>query len=561
MQGSPILFILNMAAAAALLIWAVRLVRTGFERAFGGQLRLWLRRSTANRLAAAATGAGAAVLMQSSTAVIVLMAGFLSAGAIGSLAGLVIVLGADLGSAIVALILNSRIAVLTPLLMLTGVMIFLQSSARRVRQVGRILIGLALVFLSLDLIRQASQPLTQSEGAGAVMLYLAGDPMTAFVVAALFAWLVHSSVAAVLLFVTLAAQGLVPLEAALAMVLGANMGGSLIAFFLTLKSPTVVRRVVWTNLALRGGGAALVLLALVQFDLPTELLGREPGQQALHLHLLFNALLLLAFLPLAQTLMRIADRMIPDPASSDPEGVPRSALDPAVQNQPRRAFGCALRELVEMGNQIEVMLRDAMPLFEKYDEAVALRLRNDMHGIAAMSLRIRVYLSGVRSPDPEEDTGTRSFDLSGIAVNLEAGADMVARKMVELAARKDVASVSFSLEGWRELCDFHDVILRNVQQGISVMMSEDLGLARELVAQKEHVRDLEQSLQHKHLKRLRQGLAETYETSAIHLDLLRALKAVNTSFAMIAYPILEDKGELMQSRLSNPLASSGLGRL
>ncbi len=551
MQGGPIAFVLNMAAAAALLIWAVRLVRTGFERAFGGQLRLWLRRSTANRLAAAATGAGAAVLMQSSTAVAILMAGFLSAGAIGSLSGMAIVLGADLGSAIVALILNSPIAALTPLLMLTGVMIFLQSSARRVRQIGRILIGLALIFLSLDLIRQASQPLMQSEGAGTVMLYLAADPVTAFVVAALFAWLVHSSVAAILLFVTLAAQGLMPVEAALAMVLGANLGGSLIAFFLTLRSSAVVRRVVWTNLALRGGGAALALFALVRLDPPIELLGAGPGQQALHLHLAYNVLLLVVCLPLAHVLMRFAERIIPDPVGSDAAGARRTALDPAVQNQPRRAFGCARRELVDMGNRIEVMLREAMPLFEKYDDAVAQRLRAEMEDIAAMSLSIRVYLSGVRSQDPEEDTGTRSFDLSGIAVNLEAGADAVARKMVELAARKDAANVNFSPEGWRELSDFHDVVLRNIQHGISVLMSEDLGLARELVEQKEKVRDLEQNLQRKHLKRLRQGLAETYETSAIHLELLSALKALNTSFAMIAYPLLADTGELMHSRLSS----------
>lgn len=551
MLGGPIVFILNMAAAAALLIWAVRLVRTGFERAFGGKLRLWLRRSTASRVAAAATGAGAAILMQSSTAVAILMAGFLSAGAIGSLSGLAIMLGADLGSAIVALILNSRIAALTPLLLLSGVMIFLQSSARRVRQIGRILIGLALIFLSLDLIREASQPLTQSAGASTVMLYLAGDPVTAFVVAALFAWLVHSSVAAILLFVTLAAQGLMPAEAAFAMVLGANLGGSLIAFFLTLRSSAVVRRVVWTNLALRGGGAALVLLALAWLDPPTDLLGAGPGQQALHLHLLYNAVLLLVCLPVMKTLMRAADRVIPDPAVADIAGARRTALDPTVQNQPRRAFACALRELVEMGNRIEVMLRDAMPLFETYDDAAAQKLRAEMQDIAAMSLSIRVYLSGVRSHDPEEDTGTRSFDLSGIAVNLEAGAEMVARKMVALAARKDAANVNFSPEGWRELSDFHDMVLRNVQQGISVLMSEDLGLARELVEQKEKVRDLEQSLQRKHLKRLRQGLAETYETSEIHLDLLRALKALNTSFAMIAYPLLADAGELKQSRLAS----------
>jgi phosphate:Na+ symporter len=196
------------------------------------------------------------------------------------------------------------------------------------------------------------------------------------------------------------------------------------------------------------------------------------------------------------------------------------------------------------------MLRDAMKLFETYDEAIAQRLQSEMRSVAAMSLSIRVYLSNVRSQDPDEDTGTRAFDLSGIAVNLEAGADLIARKLVELSGQKHHANLNFSPEGWRELSEFHDIVLRNVQHGISVLMSGDIGLARELVEQKENVRDLEQTLQRKHLKRLRQGLAEAYETSAIHLEILRALKTLNTSFAMIAYPLLENKGELLESRLS-----------
>lgn len=551
MESTPIVFIINMAAAAALLIWAVRLVRTGFERALGGRLRLWLRRSTSNRFAAATSGAAAAVLMQSSTAVVVLMAGFVSSGAIASVAGLAIVLGADLGSAIVALMLSSRLAVLTPLLLLLGVMIFLRSSGRRIRQVGRILIGLSLIFLSLDLIREASQPLTNSAGAEAVMLYLAGDALSAFLIAALFAWLVHSSVAAVLLFATLAAQGLLPVEAAFAMVLGANLGGSMIALLLTLKADAAVRRVVWCNLLMRGGGAAVMLILLTTYDLPVDVLGAGTGQQALHLHLLFNLILLLLCLPLVGPLMRFAGMLVPQTPDALADGAWRTALDPTVQDKPKRAFGCAQRELVEMGHRIEIMLRETIGLFDRYDDSVAHRQRDELHRIVRMSLDIRTYLSRVRSHDPNEDTGKRAFDLAGIAVNLEAGADVVGRKMVELAELKNKEDVNFSSAGWRELSDFHDVVLRNVQHGISVLMSEDFGLARELVEQKERVRELEQSLQRKHLKRLRQGLTETFETSSIHIDLLRALKILNSTFAMIAYPLLEDKGELLESRLAS----------
>jgi phosphate:Na+ symporter len=550
MENSPILIILNLAAAAALLIWAVRLVRTGFERAFGGHLRQWLRHSTKNRLVAASTGAVAAILLQSSTAVALLLAGFMSAGTIGTASGLAIILGADLGSAIVVQILTSRIAVLTPLLMLVGVMFFLRSSRRSLRQIGRILIGLALIFLSLDLIREASAPLSASETAKSAMSYLSGDALTAFILAAVFAWLVHSSVAAVLLFATLAAQSVLPLDAAFSMVLGANLGGAFIAFFLTLHSDIDVRRVILGNLMLRGGGACAALVLLSTLEASVLMPGSTPLQQTLNLHLIFNGALLVFGIVLLKPTTKLSALVLAD-TQAGRESVVRSALDPNVQNQPARAFACAQRELVEMGNRIEVMLRDAMTLFSNYDEEAAERLRLEHKQISRKSLELRVYLSGIRSSDPEDDTGTRAFDLASVAVNLDSGADVIARKMASLARRKHSEKSSFSEAGWRELTDFHDRVLRNVQHGIAVLMSEDAGAARELVEQKEMVRDIEQVLERKHLTRLRQGLTESIETSAIHIDLLRSLKMLNTAFAMIAYPLLKEQGELLESRLAS----------
>ena len=135
-------------------------------------------------------------------------------------------------------------------------------------------------------------------------------------------------------------------------------------------------------------------------------------------------------------------------------------------------------------------------------------------------------------------------------MNLESGADVIARKMGDLAKRKNNEKTNFSEEGWCELSDFHDKVLRNIQHAIAVLMSKDVGAARELVEQKELVRDVEQTLERKHLTRLRQGLIEPIETSAIHIDLLRSLKMLNTAFAMIAYPLLKEQGELLESRLT-----------
>ncbi len=555
LENSPIVIILNLAAAAALLIWAVRLVRTSFERAFSSQMRQWLKLTTGNRLTAAMTGVGISVMLQSSTAVALLLASFMPASAMSVSMGLAIILGADLGSAIVVQILSSRISLLTPLLLLSGVFFFMRTNRRVLRQIGRILIGLSLIFVSLGMISEASAPLANNAAIKNIFIYLSDDLLTGFVLAAFLAWMMHSSIAAVLLFATLAANGVLPLNAAFAMTLGANLGGSFIAVFLTLKSDINIRKVVLANLLLRGGGALVALGLIHEFDIINHIYGATSQLKVLNFHLFFNAAVLLAGIILLTPASGFVAILLPEKQDAEELSM-RSVLDLSVQNEPARAFACVRRELVDIGNRIENMLRDAMDLFENYDENIAERLRAEQRNIAKNAFDLRVYLSGIRSDDPTEDTGTRAFDFAGTATNLESGADAIGRKIVTLAKRMHHDRTHFSEDGRHELMDFYDKVLRNIQQGILVLMSEDVETARELVAQKEMIRELNQKLERKHLTRLRQGLTETIETSAIHIDLLRSLKVLNTGFAMIAYPLLREHGALLKSRLAKDSLNS-----
>ncbi|MBM1221449.1 Na/Pi cotransporter family protein [Ponticoccus sp. SC2-23] len=549
MESSPIIFVLNIAAAAALLVWAVRLVRTGFERALGARLRIWLRRSTSGRIRASASGALVALILQSSTAVAVLIRGFAAGGGLGGLASLTMLLGADVGSALVAILLTSGLSVIAPLLLLSGVLTFLRSTRRGIRQIGRVLIGFALIFLALDLIRAASQPMLENPGAQAVMVYLSGDLLTAFVVSALFAWLVHSSVAAVLLYATMAGQGVLPLDAALAMVLGANLGGCLIALGLTAGADVVVRRAVWSNFWLRGGGALTVLFLLSALPFQDWLPGVSPDQQALSLHLIFNVLVLMVGLPLAGPALRIAGALIPDAPDTASASAYSSALDREALSHPRRALSCSVRELVHMCGIVEGMFRQSMALFASYDEAEAAAIAETNRKVERMSLDLRVYLAEIGEGKDRERFGPRAFELAGIGANLEAAADVIAQIMVRQAKRMSYDNLSFSEEGWRELVDFHDQVLRNLQQAVAVLMNGDPSLAEALVAEKDRVRELSKDLEERHLQRLQQGNEATMLTSSIHIDLLRALKSVNTSFAMIAYPVLLESGKLRETRL------------
>lgn len=548
-ESSPLLFLLHVAGAAALLIWAVRLVRTGVERGWSVPLRRLLRQGADRRVAAALSGTAAAIVLQSSTAVAILTANFVGAGTLAAAAGLAILLGADLGSAIVAQILLTRADWLVPVLLVAGVAMFLKSQSRDYRMAGRVLIGLALIFVSLTMIRDATEPLRDSKGLVSAMTYLGGDPVTAFVIGAVFAWAVHSSVAAVLLFVTLAAQGVLPVTAGVAMVLGANLGGAIIAYVLTLRAEVEARRVIVANLALRGGGAAIALFALSAFAPPLDYLGATAARQVINLHLAFNLALLLLALPLTRPVLSLASRWIAPPAEA--ANLTRiSALDPAALSQPDRALACAAREVLQMGEGVEAMLRSVIGLYETWDDTAANAIRDKETEIDKMHIAIKLYLAKLHRSSADEDATRRSLELADMAVNLESAGNTIADVMLALAIRRDQSGSSFSDKGWKEIRDFHDRVLSNAQSGLNVLMTMNPDAARALVEEKDRVRDMEQNLQRSHLDRLKQGLTESIETSNIHQETLRALKQVNSAFTMIAYPILSETGDLLSSRLN-----------
>ncbi|ABG33047.1 Na/Pi cotransporter family protein [Roseobacter denitrificans] len=542
--------LVQIAGAAALLIWAVRLVRTGVERGFAAPMRIWLRHSAKNRLLAAGTGMGAAVLLQSSTAVAVLVSNFVSKSGLATATGLAILLGADVGSAIVTQLLMVRQPILIPLLLLLGVVVFLRGEGSSTRQIGRIMIGLALIFVSLDMIRAATEPLISNPGTQVVMAYLGRDLLTAFAIGAVFAWSVHSSVAAVLLFVTLAGQSILPVLAAAAMILGANLGGGLIAFLLTYTAPVAARRMVMANLILRGGGAALALLLVSALPELLRYLGATPVRQTINLHLAFNLILAIAALPFVGLITAALSRVMTEKPVANAALNVTSALDPALLDRPQRALDCTARELLGMGQKIEQMLVAVEPLYDAWNSATAKGIVDQEKATKQMHLEIKLYLARLGQTGLDEDLSRRSMELASISSSLDSASDAIARIMVDLARRLDRQKLQFSQQGREEIRDFADRVQSNVQLALNVMMNQNPAEARELVAAKEKVRKVEQKLQRSHIGRLREGLAESIETSNIHQETLRALKQVNTAFSMVGHPILLKSGDLLKSRLA-----------
>ena len=531
-EPNLIQFLLNIAGAAALLIWAVRLVRTGVERGFSNQLRNWLKQSTDNRILSAFSGMSAAIFLQSSTAVAVLISNFFSKNKLATASGIAMLLGADLGSAIVTQILMIKMSFLTPFLLLVGVSMFLRSKQTTYKQIGRIIIGISLIFVSLDMLRMATGPVVANPGTQLVIEYLSRDLLVAFIIGAGFAWIIHSSVAAVLLFVTLTAQSILPVLAASIMILGANFGGALIAYVLTLEAPINSRRIIFAN------------LILINASFLIGNLGANPAQQTLNIHLIFNLLLLILTLPLAGLADKVLSKFMLQKINPADNLNNITTLDPSALERPQRGLDCASRELLGIGQKIEQMLTNVKPLYDNWDTEIAKTIKAQEKAIKLMHLDVKLYLARLGKSGLDEEQSSRSMELAAISSNFDAASSAIGSNMLSLARRLENKGLKFSKKGSREINDFSDRILSNVQLALNVMMNQNPGEAEELVNAKDEVRSLEQKLQRQHIARLREGLAESIETSNIHQETLRALKQINTSFSIVGFSILSKSNDL-----------------
>jgi phosphate:Na+ symporter len=539
--------LLNLLGGIALLLWATRMVRTGVLRAFGERFRRAVSRATANPILACLTGVGIASAVQSSSATGLIVVSFAERGLITLAAALAVMLGADVGSTLVVQALSFNLSALVPALMIAGVIAFMAIENATVQQIGRIVIGLALMILSLGMVVAASQELRGSAVLALVLQRLADDPILAVIVGALLTWLFHSSVAMVLLVISLTSAAMLSPVLGMALVLGANVGSGIIPIGLSLKSAAPAKRVLFGNFLFRLLGALVALLGLGLFaDELARLEGDAPRQIA-DFHTLFNLALAVVFLPLTGLAARLLERFLPE--AQAPGEPTLEHLDEALLERPTLALGSATREVMRLADMVEIMLRETILAFGENGEKRRQAVKGLDDPVDRLQEEIKLYLTRLtRNPLPEEDA-RRAFDLILFTTNLEHIGDIIDKSLLELAAKKQRLHLAFSPEGWAEIRALHARVVDQMRLAMTVFVTRDLKMARDLVLEKDNIRLAERDATESHLRRLREGTVASIETSALHLDILRDLKRINAHITSVAYPILEASGELRESRL------------
>ena len=526
----------------ALLLWGMRMVRTGIERAYDADLRQMVASSVSSRLRALRVGVGVTAVLQSSTATALMVATFCAHGLMATGPALAVMLGADIGTTLVAQVLAFDVFWLSPGLLVVGFVVHSIAARTRPRQLGRAAIGLGLMLLALKLIVATSEPLRESEVLREVLGSMVGERSIAVLVAALLTWLAHSSLAIVLLIMAFAQAGTVPMDVALALVLGANLGGTLAPIVATFAAGAAARRVTFGNAAFKLIGVALVMPAI---DLVQPLLGwfgADAARQVVNFHTAFNLLIAVVFIGLTEIAARIAERLLPVKPSVDDPGQPKY-LDRASLTSPPVALAAASREALRVGDVVESMLNDAIKALKQDDGTLAREIRARDDAVDKLYEAIKLYVTEISRDELDDEESRRAAQILTFTTDLEHIGDII-ENLMELAGKKSEQGVRFSEDGLADLEELHAKVAANMKLALGVFMSGDEKMAVKLLREKREVKDLERVDAARHLDRLREGRRESIETSALHMDVLRDLKRIHSHIVAVAYPVLKQAGLL-----------------
>jgi phosphate:Na+ symporter len=538
------LVLLDLMGGVALLLWGLHMVHSGILRAFGPDLRVLLAKALKNRFAAFAAGLGLTALLQSSTATALITSSFTAEGLVSLVPALAIMLGANVGTTLIVQVLSFNISAAAPILFIIGLVAFRGGARSRIKDIGRVAIGLGLMLLALHILLDTLAPAENAPSVRVLMSAITGDPVLCIIIGAVVTWAVHSSVASVLLIMSLAYAHFISPYASLALVLGANLGSAINPVFEGARRDNPASyRLPLGNLINRLVGVLLVAPLLRPIADILQAWQPDLAKMTAEFHIAFNVATAVIFIGLLDGMAQLLKKLLPNRVEQADPARPRY-LDESALETPSLALADAARETLHMGDLVEIMLRQVMAAIMTNDRALVDQVSKMDNSVDNLDEAIKLYVTKLTRGSLDEREGQRAMEIISFTINLEHIGDIIDKNLSELATKKIKRRFQFSTEGAEELSAFHKRTTDSLRIAFGVFMSGDVNEARKLLAEKAALRNTELAATERHLDRLREGRPETIETTSLHLDVLRDLRRIHSHICSVAYPVLDAAGEL-----------------
>ncbi len=536
--------LIEILGSIALLLWGLRMVRTGVMRSYGNNLKRLARRSEGKVLPSFISGLLVAAFLQSSTAAILISASFAGQGLISIGTAFITMLGADVGTSVAVLIASQKLTTVAPFLLALGVFGFIGSKINKWQNVFRAISGLGLILFALSLIATTAGGLSELKQFTALLRIFENQPVFFVLLALILTYLSYSSLAIVLLSVSFLATGVIGLNEGLYLVLGANLGSGMLPLISNWRGSIQELTPVLANLIIR----VICILAFYPFVDFVSTFGLMFISIELFpaiYHLSLNLIVAFIGIIFSKNIITLAEKLFSN-REEQKLAYPRF-LELKDFSMPAVSLASAKREALHMAEISQKMVVSSLAVLQDNNLTLRHEIIKNEDIVDNLFDSIKLYIARILQEELTPTETQKALNILNFTTNMEHIGDIVNNSLMDISGKKIDTHIQFSKEGLSEIISIHEVVCSNFDLAINTFVSDDCELAKVLYEKKQELHKLEKRSVSKHLQRIGKGITDSLETSSMHIDVIRDYKRVNSLLSSVAYPILIASGEILET--------------
>lgn len=546
------MLVIGVIGGLGLFLFGMKILSEGMQRAAGENMRTILGKLTYNRFIAVGVGAFVAMTIQSSSATTVMLVSFVQSGLMQFAQTLGIILGADIGTTITAQIIAFKLTEYSLLMIGLGFVLYFFPKNNILKNIGESVMGFGILFFGMNVMSDAMSPLQSDENFIGILLKLE-KPLMGILIGTLFTALIQSSSAFIGILIIFSTQGFLTLEAAIPLLLGANLGTSVTAILASINTNNEAKKVAVAHTLFKIFGVMVFVWWIPVFAdfiyqiSPGNPVGIETlsqtniaiPRQIANAHTIFNVVLTLISIPFIGKFAKFINFIFPKKPAPEDKIKKLKYLDEKYIPTPALALSLAKQETILMGKLVQDMLTDILKPFLSKQTHVFKEISLKEERIDFLQQKINNYIILITRQNIGEKRIRESFQIIYTVKEFEQMADVISKTLFKKAREWSDSNLEFSNPGRKEIEYYHLLTLKQISRAIEVFRDVNLEKAKSMKRKYKKYRDLSMELERHHFERLRDEILKSVKSSKYHLEVISMLRIITSHATNIARILLK----------------------
>ncbi|GAA0102177.1 Na/Pi cotransporter family protein [Paraclostridium bifermentans] len=535
--------VISLMGGLGLFLYGMNLMAEGLEKSAGSKLKRIVELLTSNIFMGVIVGAFVTAIIQSSSATTVMVVGFVNAGIMNLTQAIGVIMGANIGTTVTAQLVSFDLNGMAPIALGIGIILYLFASKPKVKNIAEILIGFGILFTGMDFMKNAVEPLAEYKGFTDLLVGFGDHPLLGLLLGFGITAIVQSSSASMGMLIALASQGLIPLNAALPILYGQNIGTCVTSLISSVGASRNAKRAAVMHLIFNVLGTAVFLIVLNKpvVSFVTNMNPGDVARQIANTHTLFNIISVIILLPFTKFIINLAIKLVPDKAGEEDESKAIKYLDDRIVETPSIAVASVVKETLRMGKKAKESVNYALDGFlEQSQENIDKSFKNEKI-VNELQKGILNYLLKLSKAHLDEDARDIVDSLFNTVNDIERIGDH-AENIAELAQDIIDSDLKLSKQGTEEVRELYNKVIATYEYALQAMKTYDVDLACKVIKMEEQVDIMEKSCRANHIHRLNNSLC-SIDSGIIFLDLISNLERISDHAVNIAQQVIANKLE------------------